>query len=106
MLLGWFQLNRWTPVVLPRDNARTAWFAAFGDTRPPASSPRLKHWQEARLRIARIQVREVTHNVEQFVIARDACPTLEQLVNEEYLRQLPKDPWGSPLVLRCPGQWD
>ena len=63
-----------------------------------------KHWQEARLRIARIQVRNVMHTVEQYVIAHDACPTLEQLVNEDYLRQLPKDPWGSPLTLRCPGQ--
>ena len=63
-----------------------------------------KHWQEARLKIARIQVREVMHSVEQYVIAHDTCPTLEQLVTEDYLRQLPKDPWGSPLILRCPGQ--
>jgi general secretion pathway protein G len=63
-----------------------------------------KNWQDARLKIARIQVRDVLHTVEQYVVARDTCPTLEQLVSEEYLRQLPKDPWGSPLVLRCPGQ--
>ena len=63
-----------------------------------------KNWQEARLKIARIQVRDVMHTAEQYVIARDGCPTLEQLVDEEYLRQLPKDPWGSPLVLRCPGE--
>ena len=46
----------------------------------------------------------MAHTVEQFMITRDGCPTLEQLVNEDYLRQLPKDPWGTPLVLRCPGQ--
>jgi general secretion pathway protein G len=63
-----------------------------------------KNWQDARLKIARIQVRDVAHTVEQYVIAHDTCPSLEQLVNEEYLRQFPKDPWGSPLVLRCPGQ--
>ena len=63
-----------------------------------------KHWQDARLKIAHIQVRDVMHTVEQYVIAHDSCPTLEQLVAEDYLRQLPKDPWGSPLILRCPGQ--
>jgi len=63
-----------------------------------------KHWVESRLKIAQIQVRDVTHTVEQFVISRDQCPTLDQLLAEGYLRNAARDPWGTPLQLRCPGQ--
>ena len=63
-----------------------------------------KSWVDSRLKLAQIQVREVTHTVEQFVISREQCPTLDQLVNEGYLQRAAKDPWGTPLQLRCPGR--
>jgi len=63
-----------------------------------------KNWVEGRLKIAQIQVREVARTVEQFVISREQCPTLDQLLDEGYLQRAAKDPWGTPLQLHCPGR--
>jgi general secretion pathway protein G len=63
-----------------------------------------KNWVEARFKMARIQVRDVAGTIEQFTIARERCPTsVDELVSDDYLRHAPKDPWGAPLVVRCPG---
>jgi general secretion pathway protein G len=61
-------------------------------------------WEEARLSVAKTEVRKLEGSVEQYLIARGTCPTLEDLVNAHYERSEPKDPWGTPLTLKCPGE--
>jgi general secretion pathway protein G len=35
----------------------------------------------------------------------DSCPkTLTDLYTQKYLTKDPKDPWGEPLVFKCPGE--
>jgi general secretion pathway protein G len=63
-----------------------------------------KNYVDAKLKVARIQVKTVTGAVEQFVVAKERCPTVDELVSEGYLPREPKDPWGTLLVVRCPGQ--
>ena len=63
-----------------------------------------KQWKDARLKIAQLQVREVTHAVEQYVMTKDRCPTLQQMEEEGDLRHAAIDPWGNRLVLDCPSK--
>jgi general secretion pathway protein G len=61
-------------------------------------------WTEGRLRTTKLQVREVVGAVQQSMLEDTTCPTLEELVNRQVLRDLPRDAWGTPLVLRCPSE--
>ena len=59
---------------------------------------------DGRKRTAALQVREVVGIVQQSMLDDATCPTIDQLVARQALRNTPKDPWGSPLVLRCPSE--
>jgi general secretion pathway protein G len=59
---------------------------------------------ESRLRTAKLQVREIVGSVQQSMLDDTACPTIDDLVKRGALRNSPKDPWGTPLVLHCPSE--
>jgi general secretion pathway protein G len=60
--------------------------------------------KEGRLRTARLQVREVMGTVTSSMLDDPTCATVEQLVSRQVLRHPPRDPWGTPLTLRCPSE--
>jgi general secretion pathway protein G len=66
----------------------------------------LARWREGKRQTAELQVRELSNTVQQYLLSRKTCPTVEDLVREDFLRKPPVDPWGTPLSLRCPGQHD
>jgi general secretion pathway protein G len=55
------------------------------------------------VKAAQLQVREIVGDVEQFMIMKGKCPTVDDLVHEHLLKREPRDPWGGPIVIRCPG---
>ena len=60
-------------------------------------------WREGQISAARIQVRDVGGRVVQFMVAKNRCPTAEDMVSDHYVERAPKDPWGTLLSIRCPG---
>jgi hypothetical protein len=62
------------------------------------------HCHRSPLRLAKIEVAEVEDIVEEYVIAQGRCPTVHDLVSAHYVRSEPRDPWGTPLTLKCPGE--
>jgi general secretion pathway protein G len=65
-----------------------------------------KKLNDAKVKDAQIQVRQLSGEVQQFMIAKNRCPTVEELVAERYVRRAPVDPWGKPIEITCPGQHD
>jgi general secretion pathway protein G len=61
-------------------------------------------WEDARLQTARLEVRHLVGNVEQYLIARGSCPTIDDLIGAHYVRSEPRDPWGTAIVLKCPSE--
>jgi len=60
--------------------------------------------KDAQLKVARIQVRDIVGRIEQFMINKLRCPTVDELVSDGYLRTPPRDAWGTPILVRCPGE--
>jgi len=63
-----------------------------------------KHFKDAQVQTARLQVRELLASVSQFRITKGRCPTVDTLLTEHYLRRPPIDPWGTALEVVCPGE--
>jgi general secretion pathway protein G len=63
-------------------------------------------WKEGQVRTAQIQIREVAGNVHSYLIARGECPSMDELIAGHYVRSEPRDPWGTPVAVRCPGERD
>ena len=38
------------------------------------------------------------------MIMKNKCPSADDLVAEQYISALPKDAWGTPIVITCPGK--
>lgn len=64
------------------------------------------HYTKARLKIAHLQVREVSEKIQQYSLNGGECPTVEELVRSRYLNKEPVDPWGMAMVIKCPGEHD
>jgi general secretion pathway protein G len=62
-----------------------------------------RRWHDSQIKLAQIQVRETVGHVAHFLLMRNRCPTLDDLVAEHYIKQA-KDPWGTSLQLRCPSE--
>ena len=62
--------------------------------------------KDGQLQVARIQVREVAGNVHQFMVGREHCPTMDELVAGRFVSSEPRDPWGNLIAVRCPGEHD
>ena len=63
-----------------------------------------RHFLDGRIRTAKLQLREVVGAAQHSMIDDGSCPTVEQLVARQDLRNVPRDPWGTPLVLQCPSE--
>lgn len=63
-----------------------------------------KKFIEGQVRTTRIQVRDIVGQVEQYMITRGKCPTVDELVKEHLIRREPRDAWGGAIVVRCPGE--
>lgn len=66
----------------------------------------LGRWKEGKKQTAQIQLRDLSSTIQQYLIARKGCPTIDDLVRENFLREVPIDPWGQPIVIYCPGHHD
>ena len=62
--------------------------------------------KESRLRTSKLMVRELVGNAQQAMLDDATCPTIDELVKRGALRKTPVDPWGTPLVMRCPSEHD
>ena len=68
-----------------------------------------KSFQNAKLKIARERIKEISQGVTTYMIDNNSnCPkSLEDLVAQKYVSKASsKDPWGKDFTLRCPGQQD
>jgi general secretion pathway protein G len=65
-----------------------------------------KRFREGQILTTRAQVRDVVGNIQQSMLEDTTCHTLVELVSQQVLRDLPRDPWGTPLVLHCPSAHD
>jgi general secretion pathway protein G len=63
-----------------------------------------RRWRDGQIRTTQVQVHEVAGRVAQFVIMKNRCPAADDLVNEHYLAGPLRDPWGTALTIRCPGE--
>jgi general secretion pathway protein G len=63
-----------------------------------------KKFRDAQVKTAHLQVMRLVGDASQYMIMRNKCPTAEDLVTEHYVTHLPRDPWGTPIVIRCPGE--
>jgi type II secretory pathway pseudopilin PulG len=65
-----------------------------------------------RVRDTRVAVAQVKQAIDQFRADVGRCPVSERellhppLSQKHYLDSMPKDGWGRPLTIRCPGDFD
>jgi hypothetical protein len=81
---------------------RVAWFGWHLDPRC------ITGFCHHRIGTARMRVRQAREAVTQYMIETPSCPhSIDDLVAGRFLdRGNARDPWGSPLVLKCPGEND
>jgi general secretion pathway protein G len=67
-----------------------------------------KNFQKAKVSVAKQRVKAAREAVTQYMIETPNCPhSIDELVAGKYLdKQNAKDPWGSSLVMKCPGAND
>jgi general secretion pathway protein G len=63
-------------------------------------------FRDGQVSTARIQVREIGGRIEQYMILKNHCPTVDDLADDHYVPRDPKDPWGTPFVIKCAGEHD
>ena len=64
-----------------------------------------KQFQRAKISTGKLRVKAARDAVTQYMIETPSCPhSIEELVQGKYLdKGNAKDPWGSNLILKCPG---
>ena len=67
-----------------------------------------RNFQKAKVSSAKMRVKAARDAVTQYMIETPSCPkSIDELVSGKYLdKQNAKDPWGSSLVMKCPGAND
>ena len=67
-----------------------------------------RNFQKAKVSSAKMRVKAARDAVTQYMIETPSCPhNIDELVAGKYLdRGNAKDPWGSPLMMKCPGTND
>ena len=67
-----------------------------------------RNFQKAKVSAAKMRVHAARDAVTQYMIETPSCPrSIDELVQGKFLdRDKAKDPWGSPIVLKCPGTND
>ena len=68
--------------------------------------------QRVRVRDSRVAVAQVKQAIDQFRTDVGRCPSSNTellhppLSQKRYLNSMPKDGWGRPLIIRCPGWFE
>jgi general secretion pathway protein G len=64
-----------------------------------------KQFQRAKISTGKLRVKAARDAVTQYMIETPSCPhSIDELVAGKYLdKGNARDPWGSPLTLKCPG---
>jgi general secretion pathway protein G len=67
-----------------------------------------KQFQKAKISTGKLRVKAARDAVTQYMIESSNCPRgIDELISGKFLdRNNGKDPWGSPLIMRCPGTND
>ena len=66
-----------------------------------------KRTRDAQILLTRTQITQLGGMFLQHRVANGGeCPTVKQWVEDQTLKSEPKDPWGRPLVIVCPGEHD
>jgi general secretion pathway protein G len=67
-----------------------------------------KNFQKAKVSTAKLRVKAARDSVTQYMIETPSCPhSIDELVAGKYLdKNDSRDPWGSQLILKCPGAND
>jgi general secretion pathway protein G len=65
-------------------------------------------YKKAQISTAKLRVKAARDAVTQYMIETPSCPhSIDELVSGKYLdKGNARDPWGSPLTLKCPGAND
>jgi general secretion pathway protein G len=65
-------------------------------------------YKKAQISTAKLRVKAARDAVTQYMIETPSCPkSIDELVSGKYLdKGNARDPWGSPLTLKCPGVID
>jgi general secretion pathway protein G len=65
-------------------------------------------FKKAQISTAKMRVKQARDAVTQYMIETPSCPhSIDELVANKYLdKGNARDPWGSPLTLKCPGAND
>ena len=50
-----------------------------------------------------LQLTRLVGDSSQYLIMKNKCPTAQDLLAEQYVSQLPRDAWGTAIVIKCPG---
>jgi general secretion pathway protein G len=66
----------------------------------------IHRYRDGQISAAHLQVKKVSQDIQQFMITRERCPTMDDLIAARFATAPPRDPWGSPITVRCPGQHD
>jgi general secretion pathway protein G len=63
--------------------------------------------REAQVQITRTQINQLGGMFLNHRVANGGeCPSVQRWLEDKVLRSEPKDPWGHPLVIVCPGEHD
>jgi general secretion pathway protein G len=67
-----------------------------------------KQFQKAKISTAKLRVKSARDAVTQYMIETPSCPkSMEELVSGKFLdKNNAKDPWGTNIMLKCPGTND
>jgi type II secretory pathway pseudopilin PulG len=66
-----------------------------------------KKTRDAQIQIARFDVQQLSGLFLNHRVANAGeCPSIKQWLEDKTLKSEPKDPWGHPLVITCPGEHD
>jgi type II secretory pathway pseudopilin PulG len=61
--------------------------------------------RDAQKQIARVEIGELGGSILNYRVANGGdCPSIQQWVADKTLKAEPKDPWGHPLLIVCPGE--
>jgi len=65
-------------------------------------------YKKAKLTNAKMIINNVRDALVHYAMEhKDPCPAdLDELHKEKYINKDPKDPWGEPLIFKCPGEHD
>jgi general secretion pathway protein G len=66
----------------------------------------VRHYKDGQVQAAGLLVHKISNSVEQFLITRHKCPSMDDLLAARFVKSEPRDPWGTLLAIRCPGEHD